>query len=117
MLIRTVALNSLADAETCRDMAKLVGRDLGVLSVRASQQQLLLKHVAWFGVCWLGEYSFQGKKWMLHDSLQFEKAWVLPKLARHCLHVCLYFGLLVWLQNSLDDKDDKSYIFSILLYS
>lgn len=29
MLIRTVALNSLADAETCRDTAKLVGRDLG----------------------------------------------------------------------------------------
>lgn len=29
MLIRTVVLSILADAETCRDMAKLVGRDLG----------------------------------------------------------------------------------------
>jgi len=54
---------------------------------------------------------------MLHDSLQFEKAWVLLKLASHCLRVCLYIGLLVLLQNSSDDKDDKSYIFHILLYS
>lgn len=29
MLIRTVALNFLADAETCRDMDKLVRRGLG----------------------------------------------------------------------------------------
>lgn len=51
------------------------------------------------------------------DSLQFEEEWVFPKLANHCLCVWLYFGLLGWLQNSLDGKDDKSCISTILLYS
>lgn len=81
------------------------------------QQQPLLDHVLWFGVCWPEEHSFQSKKGMLLNSLQFEKDWACPKLASHCLRVCLYFGLLVWLQDSLDGKDDKSCIFSILLYS